>query len=780
MKAMIIFLLLNMLVLSTSTPTELTEKKLPDSSAYGTEKLVDSLPKSSSEVLPMSEKNTKETEVSSTMDPVDRSATEPTTESTTPTDPSESSQSEATATSSETSTSISEEKNKPATSTEATSESSVSDTSKEEPHDLELLDDAPYYGNDPSAPLPIYDAAGLRKAINDATTYLGVNETLYVKFQNDITYNPSDATTANFFNITRNLVIDGGKFHLYYGSTITTFTAVFRVKRSGLTVTVKNLNYGDEAHSNSNYYGMFNLYIDSGNTPTSYMNLVYEDFNYYASRGAQPFYLSTVLSSVTFKGTNSFYDDIGESSQEWMQGNNVTFAEGSTTRIYHRTALEQSFIFTLAATSPININVEKGARVEIDSNKNFITFGTNTINFNIAEGAIFKYHYMSDRLSFTNMPAPSLTKFDLGRNARVEFVSDGAVLNTGGVQIISNDAAEFLLKYQRSVPGVGTNRVWTFTDRNTDGYPYYWTGSNGATFKSLSVIAQKPGDKNYPDLRDVVFTDLGPVDRVLYNRQIEIQQIKDEPDVGIGYSRLKATITGYQPSVYGFKKMWYKLSTVPLWDPVNGDPRSETAQAAIEAASGNQILASGEADTSSVTFPQVLAGKYYLYMKMEAYSTDDTSEPRFTQTSPWTLKEVVVPRSKLAVSVPTKLAFTQQRVGSFIEQEDIGKITNLSNYPLIFTVTGIKETKTNPIRLLPELTGGKDELSLDLVSSADEVLGPLKIGENNVAGMRLVPYTGKDIFFRGNFSGKQVMHREVGYQLEFKLTDEEGNVPSGG
>ncbi len=251
-------------------------------------------------------------------------------------------------------------------------------------------------------------ATELKSVLNTIRTDPGTG-TYHVVLTNNIFYNASDV-----FDIHKNVVIDGQGFHMLYANNASTIASNtgFRIRASGIEATLRNMNFGSDTltdasgrvYDNNTYYGI----IGSAGTTGIIFTAILENVNYHARTGAQPFLTWNQQSRFIFKGENTFTSRAGTSSQEFMEGYNVIFAEGSKTTIDHQTELHTGFFFAFGtggsagSDGRLRITVEENAEVHIISSKQNFTFGADVI-FTIADSAKFFYQQAANRpLIFSN------------------------------------------------------------------------------------------------------------------------------------------------------------------------------------------------------------------------------------------------------------------------------------------------------------------------------------------------------------------------------------------
>ncbi|WP_206856045.1 hypothetical protein [Candidatus Enterococcus mangumiae] len=616
-------------------------------------------------------------------------------------------------------------------------------------------------------------AAELRSVLQTIRTDPGTG-TYHILLTDNIFYNASDV-----FEIHKDVVIDGQGFHMLYANNASTAAGDtgFRIRVSGVQATVRNLNFGSDTltdangqvYDNNTYYGV----LGSAGTDNIRFDAIFENVNYFARRGAQPLLTWNRQSRFIFKGENHFISRTGTNSQEFMEGYNITFAEGSKTTIDHQTEVNLGFIFAFGtggsagSDGRIRINVEENAEVNILSSKQHFTFGAQVI-FTIAENAKFHYRQTANRaLSFSNNQAVTV---NIDPNTQATFLSNGQI-NSGNTVNFNVNEPDFI-RFQNLSSSTGLfarnmnfNRLDSAGEA-TGGYNFYYMNQNqrlvrrGIPGASSRVLANN--QFSHSGLRHAI-----------YKKRTNFD-LANTADVGIGRSKLTTTIDSYDPAGRLVTDVEYKLSKERLW---SGASITETsAQTAIEQATENTpgMVATNKSTNLSWQNDELRAGTYYVYARVTTAISDDPEKLLFASDSFWQEKEVVIERSPIHVVVPLEKLFDVRETGEFYKDEHSQPIVSHSNFPIDFTVTHVADHSVDPtITLVDEIIEeGKDDLVLNLGVTNGQKLGPLLVGENKLDTVSLEPFLDEplELFLKGEFRGSIFKKHQTDFRLTYILT----------
>jgi hypothetical protein len=147
---------------------------------------------------------------------------------------------------------------------------------------------------------------------------------------------------------------------------------------SKLTITFKNVNFGNETYPDNTYYGFIQL-NNGSNT------IVVENLCYNIRNGAQPFYAGGSNNQIILKGKNSFTSNGQSYGGEFAEGyEHIIFDNESDTTIYS----DSNGATALFWSSPTALSVGDNARVSIKSSKWRFFYGNN-FSIDIGENAFF-------------------------------------------------------------------------------------------------------------------------------------------------------------------------------------------------------------------------------------------------------------------------------------------------------------------------------------------------------------------------------------------------------
>lgn len=617
-------------------------------------------------------------------------------------------------------------------------------------------------------------ASELRNVLNTIRTDPGTG-IYYVRLTNNIFYNASDV-----FDIHKNVVIDGQGFHMLYANNASTIASStgFRIRTSGIEATLRNMNFGSDTltdasgrvYDNNTYYGI----IGSAGTTGIIFTAILENVNYHARTGAQPFLTWNQQSWFIFKGENTFTSRAGTSSQEFMEGYNVIFAEGSKTTIDHQTELHTGFFFaygtggSAGSDGRLRITVEENAEVHIISSKQNFTFGADVI-FTIAENAKFFYRQTANRpLNFSNTRA---TTININKDAQATFLSHGRI-NSGGSVTFNVNEPDFI-RFQNTgntnglfARNMAFNRLDGILGEVGDYQFYYLNQAQNLQRREIPGRASQT-------LADNQFSHTA-LRQVVYQKGIQVTW-DNVVDVGIGKSELLTKIDSYEPARRILTKVDYKLSTERLW---SGDSiTSDSAQAAIDQATldTSGVVAAEKSTNLSWHNDQLRAGTYYVYVQVAAAVNDDPEMQLFASESLWEEKQITIDRSPIHVEVPLQKLFDIRESGTFYKIEHSQPIISHSNFPIDFSVTYVANYSANPtIALVDHITEANEEdhLLLNIGATDGQKLGPLMIGENKLDAMVLEPFLTDplELFLKGEFSGSIFKKHEVDFRLTYTLS----------
>lgn len=577
--------------------------------------------------------------------------------------------------------------------------------------------------------------------------------TRYLQLTSDLTY-----TEQNVFAISDNTEIDGQGHTISYNSNDYTRANVgFRIVKSGVQVKMKNLNFGDSQHSNSNMYGM----ISAGNQKDIAFDLTSENVHYYASQGAQAFYSNNRLSRFYFTGENHFTQLPGNGSQEWLEGNNIIFQKDSRTYIDQQSSPASSSILTAYSSGGatqrdniVNLTLEENAQVALTTNCLYFLTAGQGLTIDVGKNASFKLNQPTSDFRMTVSQIPTNLNFQAGSYGEFNF---GGLLNSAGpINLNLDQPRAILFKKPAATKFFGSTVNVQLNDPNSYGYTYQTANDQAlSTETSLRTGASVLSDVALPKLASAS-------KRLLIAGQAKLASLNVVPSVKPGVSQVTATIGQYTPAQFTLRNATFRLSKGSL---INGLYRLEDPinQQKIQQAA----LAYPEQVTTQAVYKNLEPEEYYLYGKADLLPTDDPDQPQFVRTTLWTEWQMFIPKSRMIISVPTELDFKTKQSGAFTSLDQAQPIQNLSNYPVAFTIATVSETGNNPIALKKNFVTHHQELMLNLMTDSGEKLGPLQIGTNQLSEINLPPEATKKIYLQGNYSGPNTGVQQVGFQFNY-------------
>ncbi|MBO0461417.1 hypothetical protein JZO83_06615 [Enterococcus sp. DIV1298c] len=598
----------------------------------------------------------------------------------------------------------------------------------------------------------------------------------YITLTANIVYEDSDS-----FSINKDVVIDGQDFYMLYSNSSSTaaLDTGFRAKTSGVTVTLRNINFGSDTlmdannqiYDNSTYYGI----IGAISEQTTF-HAIMENVNYYAQTGAQPFVSWNRQSTFTFQGENTFVGRAGWDSEEFLEGYNVIFAEGSKTTIDHQTTTDLGLFYAYgtggATDGRLRITIEENAEVEIISTKPSFTYNefSTGVDFTIEDGARFYYtHVGANSMYFSNM-VPVI--FTVGSEAQVSFVNT-STFRSGNTVTFNVNAPDYIRFKNAGAAGAGLfSTAMTFNRQDgaigvTGDYRFsYLNASSQLQEKEVASVSSSTLNNSYfsnPQLMQAI-----------YQKRIEVTDWSNVPDVAVNQSELTTTINSFNPPTRTVTTVEYKLSEESLW--TGAAITDAQAQTAIENAT---LATSGviAVDTSTEQVWQneeLQAGTYYVYVKLTGAISDDPDVQVYTTESMWFEAEIVVPKSPISVEVPLELIFGTKEAGAFSANDSAEPIVSQSNFPIDFTVTEVTDQSDEAtISLVDQLSvNGENELILNLSKTDGQSIGPMLVGENEIDAISILPFweTSYDLYLSGEFSGPIFNKHHPSFLFTYLLT----------
>lgn len=595
----------------------------------------------------------------------------------------------------------------------------------------------PYLVNN-SADLKSYLALG-----NNSST------TLYIQLTGDITYTDSDR-----FTIYSNVVINGLKDNTagsYYkmlktGTSTTTSSAGFYLNASGYDVTFENMSFGDASYSYyQTYYGIL---LGGGNQ----VDLTVRNVDYYGRAGGQPFYNSNIQTTFTFDGNNNFNVQPGTNSQEFLEGVNVTFAEGSTTNISHNSSGSLSLFYNSTSSNQMAITIGANATVNIVTNKTYFTYDTN-VNFTMGDSAKFTYLATASGFNFVSLSSYQ-SNYSIGNNATFSVSGAGKIESSNSATATFTVTNPAEISFENTSSSGLFNSSVTLSPTTQNDYLFDYTVGGQSTTKTASTSSTT--------LNDAAFaTNLTKLRYYPY----ATASFDATGDVTNASGGLSATSVINVSNIaisnsYSLSNVEYKIfSTSPLAD--GADITTTESQDTITNSSDADY--SDSITTDSFSIEQVPAGTYTIFLR----ATGSSSSGSITQTTQWVAETVTLEKSVLNVTVPSNMAFAVIDNAAFTSPNTY-YVTNHTNYGITFGIDSITtevsditlvedistSDATNPLYLA--LKGESDGTTLPFVTSASTKpafsISPfsdpynfLLIGQYggtvNTNGIRTLPYT---------------------------------------
>ncbi|MBO1306484.1 hypothetical protein JZO70_09945 [Enterococcus sp. 669A] len=669
--------------------------------------------------------------------------------------------SEIPALSQEASTSASSEESTIAATDEPTTESSES-LSENEPPAAVLIERAADIGTEEN-PYPVTTFQELKDALS--APLASGQTTKYIQLQNDIVYN----TTYTY--ITQSTVIDGnGHALLYSGASYG--TAHFSTNANNISVTYKNLTFGNDAYPNSTYYGI--LFVQNTN-----VNFTVENVNYTIQTGSQPFWGNNYAgNTLTFKGTNNFSSSGSSYGGEFVEGyQNIIFAEDSDTTVYNDTTGATAVFWG----TNLVVSMEKGAALSIEASKQYLFYGGGTMNIqeqgNFSYKAIYGPNVKSNTASFGNVGVTlnfaqdSIGHFTTDVNS---FSGSNPAINLNSPDYVIFDATD------SSKRVLGTmNPIFRRTDADAFTYGIEYLTASGQNVYQSNVSPNASWTVSSGNISNGY--------SVVYARYPSITDLSATPATDTDVSSITGQIANVAPATTLSRNVQYKLATQPLYSGT--DITTTAAQSSIEqSGTTNGVVeattvtlpenAGATGEVTQYAFQHLPAGNYYLYAKL-----DDQQITGYTLQSPWQETSAEVPRFIQVQFNSSDLAFDSPIPGEFGKSQNAEAYTmrNSGNVPVAVTLDklSLNPESSAKISLVNQFITNDQELILSLVAEKSDSgqqtkLGPLTENEP-VSGdaVSLNPFWQSDaqanLYLTGNYSGPMIGPQKVSYQSTFSV-----------
>lgn len=477
-------------------------------------------------------------------------------------------------------------------------------------------------------------------------------QTRYIQLTADIIYNNNDRNQP----ISQNTVLDGAGHYILYSDT-SYDQSLFQTAADNLTITFKNLKYGNATYPNGSYYGM--LYTVNTN-----IDFIVENIDWDIRKGSEPFWANNhSANTLTFKGINHFKSDGNVNGGEFVEGFPIiNFADDSQTTVYNDSTNADALFYC----SKQEMNIGKRATLEITTSKQFLTYDGGDAQINVQE----KGKFMCNFIHGTNYTVPtagflggggmSIT-FNFDKDSIGHFTTEkdsfSGMSPTFSAQSPKYILLESLSKRQSVLNGLRVTFV--------NAYPIHY----------LSQTGQGKLQSNSTGSVSMTARDINNGYSILYAPLPQVTALATAK-VGSNLSEIETRMTQWQPETLANSgKVHYKLSRSKLYS--GNDINLLVAQVSIERAKHGLVDAQNISITSDMAtdavfnFQNLLAQTYYLY-----YRVEEDKLSGYTLTSPWREQIVTVP-AYIEVTLPDALAFRASQAGEF------GKPHNLQNYAAV-------------------------------------------------------------------------------------------------
>lgn len=618
------------------------------------------------------------------------------------------------------------------------------------------------------------------------------SDELYIKLTNDIIYTSTDINYGDTskLNITKNTFLDGdGHYMLYDNSNgANTDGAHFITNTPNLTITYKNLNFGNEKYQNNTWYGI--LKVRSSATGT---NFIVENINYSMTEGSQPFYAEADNCVLTIRGKNNFTSKTAPSKYggEFSEGySTIIFEENSNTTIHLDTPDGEAFFWPKQDGNRLNLVVKKNAVVDATSSKRYPFFGNNKSTFYVEEDGVFKYKKIKSATgnSYTrytmNLGDSIAMNFD--NRSIVEFSSDEATIEMKKTTIVANEPDYILFNFPKSTSNfissgtLALNRPQITTDTN-----YQLDYISGGNVNSLT--------SHFPTNHTETITTSYPSNNtqsLIYQQSLTLNGVTGTPIASTLESKIDANITGFIPTERNITTVDYLLSKKSLHG--DGDINSTDVQQAINNAFNSNdssylrktVTLTTENTETSTIFENLAGGDYYLY----ARATGEVTEG-FPSTTLWvtTASEPLSLTKVINTNIPVNMIFKSPTT-EFGKEENAGEytFTNNSNISIAVDLTEVAPTaeSDSDVTLATTLSPTDTyKLLLNLATNyTDEtnnplVWGPLTEGpiSEDSKAILLEPFWETDknqaeVYLTGNYSGPVSEVKKVAYNFTFTIS----------
>ncbi|MGG5329809.1 hypothetical protein [Enterococcus sp. AZ163] len=611
-----------------------------------------------------------------------------------------------------------------------------------------------------------YRVTNFQELKDALATSVASGQTQYIQLQNDIVYN----TTGT--SIKQNTVIDGNGYALLYDGTAYG-TAHFGTGANNISVTYKNLTFGNSTYPNSSWYGI--LYTSNSN-----VSFTVENVNYTIQRGSQPFWgNNNAGNTLTFKGKNNFSSSGNSYGGEFVEGyRSVTFAEGSDTTIYNDST-DATAIFYSTSQS---VTVEKNASLAIESSKTYLFYGGAALNVQEQGNFSYKNIYGVNSTSSTATLSTGTLTANFAKDSIGHFTTDVNGFS-GSNPIINLNSPDYVVfdstSSSRQVLG-SMNPIFRRADSDTSLYKIAYLTASG----QKDYVPRVATGSSYT----VTSSNIGSGYSVAYAKMPTIEDVSATPTTGQDISTIDAQINSAAPATAVSSKVQYKLATKQLY---SGDITADASQTSIEQAGTAEGVAQ-TADTvlpgnttpagadSKHAFTQLPAQNYYLYAK-----ANDQRITGYTFDTLWKETSAEVPPYVQILFSTNAMAFDSPIPGQFGKQQNLDSYTvrNAGNVPTETRLTKITRNSdsSEKLSLVDQFDTHDQELILSLIAekadSGEKItLGPLSEQDPlNLDAVTLNPFwdtdAQADLYLAGDYSGPMIGPQKFSYRFSFAISE---------
>lgn len=599
--------------------------------------------------------------------------------------------------------------------------------------------------------------------------------TYYIELTGNIIY---DGATV-VFNIHKDVIIDGkGYYVLHNNDSPSRAERLFNVAVAGLTVTLRNMNFGSDTLMDGNNM-LYNknpsrlIYRESVSPSSIYdVSVIIENINYYGT-----VYFDVISAArVTFKGHNSF-----RNSGRFVINHQVFFAENSTTVIEgmqpSSSSIDYCFYLSNASLNEPFV-IDRNAELSIVTPTPKAISAINSIRMDIREEARLFIHtthptaissYMIYHTQYANAVG---TMIQVGPNATVVHESQTMIGNSYTFMANKPKYIAFRAASRQTLAGRGIFTVNRLDTASAFGGHYQVSYRYANT--QLGTLSVFPNTAVSRDLTNVYSGSSGTYD-IIYQPNFVIDEIQVEPEVGIDLSNLTTTINTTRPPERPLTKYDFKLSKQRLWTGSSINTQAAQTQINNATLATNGMVAVRTSPTESFWQEQKLyAGTYYVYVKVTGQLQEDPELAHLPSESFWYEVVVEMPKSPLNVEVPLEKIFKIREEGPFDTSESSQPIISHSNFPINLTVNEVVEhTTDSPVTLVNEiLPGANKQLRLHLGTTNNQDSGPLVVGLNQASPIEILPFLDNPLhlYLKGEYAGGLQQKHEVSYSFVYQLT----------